>query len=181
MKSDITRNKITKTDLTYVVTQTGERLIESKDRFYTLNDISEALGKDARRSKVHEVLSLIENGLVDSEGAILNEVRYDWNHIDPRTGLPKIKERPEDKIHLMNQYPGRSGWIILLQNRINLNSVGNIRYGKKMWYDRTTHMVSEDETGTDAVHFRTYILPGAGRPQGWIEPEIFTQYTNRRF
>lgn len=114
MKTDITRNKIKETGLTYVVTRSGERLIESGDRFYRLNDISEALGKDTRCSKVHEVLSLIEDGLVDSEGAIINEVRYDWNHIDPRTGLPKIKERPEDKIHLMNQYPGRSGWIILL-------------------------------------------------------------------
>lgn len=33
---------------------------------------------------------------------ITESPQYDFNHIDPRTGLPKIKTRPEDNIHLMS-------------------------------------------------------------------------------
>ena len=95
--------------------------------------------------------------------------RYDFNHIDPITGLPKVKRaRHEDSIHLMSQYPSRSGWIVMLNNRVNFRSIGNIQYSKTVWYDRATHTVSSDETMEDAVHFRTYTLQGAGHPGGWL-------------
>jgi len=88
---------------------------------------------------------------------------------DPRTGMfGPAPKRPEDDIHLMNQLPAKSGWIKLLQNRVNLKSVGNIRYAKVMWYDIRTKMVSEEKDGKDGEFMRSYVLPGAGRPAGWI-------------
>jgi hypothetical protein len=83
--------------------------------------------------------------------------------------MPKMKpRRKEDDIKLMNQYPGKTGWIILLQNRVNLNSVGNIRYKKRMWYDRMSRTVSSDRDMSDAVLISQYVLPHAGRPAGWM-------------
>lgn len=161
----------------------GTRLLESNDRYYMLSDIQEALSesnKTLNRATAGDIDRIIDEGLVDSEGMILNEVRYDWNHIDPVTGMPRIKERPEDKIHQMSQMPGRSGWIVLLQNRVNLNSVGNVRYAKKVWYDRNDRTVSTSEDKEDAVWIKRFVLPGAGLAQGWIEPEIYTQYTGKR-
>lgn len=177
------REKFKDSEYTLVRLQDGTQLLESKDRYYMLSDIREALNENMTslgKATPDDIRYVISEGLVDSEGVVLNEVRYDWNHIDPRTGMPKIKERPEDKIHLMNQMPGRSGWIVLLQNRVNLNSVGNVRYAKKVWYDRNDRTVSTSEDKEDAVWIKRFVLPGAGLAQGWIEPEIYTQYTGRR-
>ena len=45
----------------------------------------------------------------------LNESQWDFRHIDPVTGMPRMKEkRKEDDIRLMNQRPAKTGWIILL-------------------------------------------------------------------
>jgi len=88
--------------------------------------------------------------------------------LDPITGAYGKAQRPEDNIELMNRMPARSCWIKFLQNRVSLTSVGNVRYAKEMWFDYTTKMVSESRDGEDAVHFRSYILPGAGKPAGWI-------------
>lgn len=160
-------------------------LIERADRFYDYKEIKEALideGYDLKSVKAEDIIDIIEEDLVDSEGCILNEVRYDWAHIDPRTGLPKVKEpRPEESIELMNRMPGRSGWIVFLHNRVNLNSVGNIRYAKKMWFDRPSCQVAEDadSIATDGVHFRSYMLPGAGRPGGWLELDDYKRLTRR--
>lgn len=149
-----------------------------------LSEIQEALSesnKTLNRATAGDIDRIIDDGLVDSEGMILNEVRYDWKHIDFVTGMPRIKERPEDKIHLMSQMPGRSGWIVLLHNRVNLNSVGNVRYATKVWYDRNDRTVSTSERKEDAVWFKNAILRGAGGlASGWIEPEIYTQYTGKR-
>ena len=38
------------------------------------------------------------------------------------------RQAEQDRMHLMNQFPCRSGWIILLHNRVSLNSVGNVQY-----------------------------------------------------
>lgn len=110
----------------------------------------------------------------------LDEVKYDFNHIDPRTGLPKIKEpRPEESIELMNRMPARSGWIVMLHNRLNFNSTGNMRYAKKVWFDRASGMVADDEEMTDAVHFRSYMLPHCGRPGGWMYLQDYVSKTHR--
>ena len=159
--------------------------MERDDRFYDYKEIKEALldeGYDLKTVDADDIISLIEEDRVDSEGCILNEIRYDWAHIDPRTGLPKIKEpRPEESIELMNRMPARSGWIVFLHNRVNLNSVGNIRYAKKMWFDRVSGKVAEDADSieTDGVHFRTYILPNAGRPGGWLALDDYKRLTRR--
>jgi hypothetical protein len=109
--------------------------------------------------------------------------KFDFNHpkMNPRTGMmePRIVDRPEDHIELMNRQPGKTGWIIMLQNRVNLNSVGNIRYAKKVWYDRETRSISDDENMEDPIHFMLYQLPHCGRPGGWMYPEDFTKYTHR--
>lgn len=158
--------------LTLVRLSNGQHLVEANSRFYDADEINEALGSlstSLAEAKAADILHLIDEDLVDTKGIIINEVRYDWSKIDPLTGMPKIKEqRPEDDIHLMSQMPARSCYIIMLQNRVNLNSVGNIRYKKRLWYDRPTQTVSTDKTMEDAVHFRRYVLPGAGRPQGWL-------------
>ena len=126
--------------LTLVKTADGRMLIETKDRYYDYKQMSEALseyaGKNIQLATEHDVLRMIDEDYVDSEGAVLNEVRYDWNHIDPITGMPKIKApRPEESIELMNRMPAKTGWIVMRQNRVNFNSTGNIRYAKKVWFD----------------------------------------------
>ena len=111
----------------------------------------------------------------------LDEVKYDFNHIDPRTGLPKIKEsRPEESIELMNRMPARSGWIVMLQNRVNFNSTGNLHFARKVWFDRPSGMVADDEEMQDAVHFRSYMLPHCGRPGGWMYLQDYQNITHRR-
>ena len=61
--------------------------------------------------------------------------RYDFSKIDPRTCMPRIVERDEDHIQLMSRMPGRSGYIRLLQNRVNLRSVGNLRLSERLYYN----------------------------------------------
>jgi hypothetical protein len=172
-------------NLTLSRLEDGTQILESADRYYLLSDVRSALNENAlsyNEATEEDVLYLIDEGLVESEGAIVNEVRYDWRHIDPITGMPAVKERPEDKIHLMNQLPGRSGEIVFLQNRVNLNSVGNIRYAKKMYYDRSQRCVADsaDNISGEGQPFMTYVLPGAGRPQGWLYLDEYTQLTHRR-
>lgn len=102
-------------------------------------------------------------------------MKFDFKHIDPATGLPKVVKRGPE-IQLMNRMPGRTGWIWLLQNRVDINTVGNCRYKKKVWYDRADMTVSTDESKEDAVPFRTYNLPGAGRPGGWLYGNELHEY-----
>ena len=174
-------------DFTYVRTADKKRFIEFQDRFFSYDAISEAIkefsGKTIGESTSEEIVHIIEESLVDSEGAIIEGIKYDWSKIDPRTGLPKIKEaRPEESIELMNKMPSRTGWIVMLQNRVNFNSVGNIRYSKKVWFDRQTGRVapSQQEIGDDSPHFRSYILPnGGGKPQGWMMLEDYKRITGR--
>ena len=138
-----------------------------------LNNIFEDFFEDPRHTKDEEILKLLHtivNDAYEKYGVNqLNESQWDFRHIDPVTGMPKMKpHRKEDDIKLMNQYPGKTGWIILLQNRVNLNSVGNIRYKKRMWYDRMSRTVSSDRDMSDAVLISRYVLPHAGRPAGWM-------------
>lgn len=60
-------------------------------------------------------------------------MKFDFKHIDPRTGLPRITDQKEDRINLMLHTPARSGYIRMLQNRVNLRSVGNLRYSVRLW------------------------------------------------
>lgn len=65
-------------------------------------------------------------------------MRFDFSKIDPRTGLPPVIEREEDKIQLMTRRPAKSGFIRLLQNRANLRSVGNLHHSERLYYDVRT-------------------------------------------
>ena len=183
--NDLLIYKMKLKELTLSRLEDGTQILETADRYYLLSDVRNALNENAvsfNDATEDDVLYLIDEGFVESEGAIVNEVHYDWRHIDPVTGMPAIKERPEDKIHLMNQLPSRSGYIVLLQNRVNLNSVGNQRYAKKVYYDAAQHCVADsaDNISGDGQHFRTYVLPYAGRPQGWLYLDEYTQLTHRQ-
>lgn len=180
------RNWKNSDDLSLVRTSDGRIVIESGDRFYDYSEMSEAVrdafGKDIRKASAMDIRKVIEEDLVDSEGMILDEVRYDWRKIDPLTGMPKIKEPdPEESIELMNRMPGRSGWIVVLQNRVNLGSVGNVRFARKVWFDRASGTVSDDANMENPVHFRSYVLPGAGRPGGWMALSDYEKLTHRKF
>ena len=78
------------------------------------------------------------------------------------------RQAEQEKMHCMNQLPGRSGWIILLQNRVNLNSVGNIHFQTKVYYDRTTRMVGPSESECN-VPFRMAKLKNGQPAAGWME------------
>lgn len=72
------------------------------------------------------------------------------------------------KMHCMNQYPSRSGWIVLLQNRVNMDSVGNIRYKTKVYYDHRTKMVGPDADSCNTP-FRCARLKNNQHAAGWME------------
>lgn len=132
------------------------------------NSTEEEIMSILQNYEEYEILPLYDNK-AELEHPLDESEKYDWKHIDPLTGLPKIKkETIEDKIHMMNQMPAMSGWIVMLQNRVNYNSVGNQRYKKELWYNRVNHTVSIDENGTDATPFKSYTLPHCGKPGGWI-------------
>ena len=105
-------------------------------------------------------------------------MKYDFRHIDPRTGLPKVIKNDEPEIQMMTRLPWKTGWIYLLQNRIGLNTVGNQRYKKKVWYDRRDCTISTDETKEDAQHIRTATFPNLGRPAGWIFASDIREFFN---
>lgn len=87
---------------------------------------------------------------------------------NPRNGIYEMVKNQEPEIHLMSQYPAKSGMIKILQNRVNIQSVGNVRYAKDVWYDCHSHTISSDRKMEDAVQFRSYVLPNCGKPAGWI-------------
>ena len=74
----------------------------------------------------------------------------------------------QDKMHLMNQLPAHSGWIVLLQNRVELQSVGNIRHKTKVYYDHRTRMVGTCEDGC-STPFRCARLKNGQPAAGWME------------
>ena len=78
------------------------------------------------------------------------------------------RQAEQEKMNCMNRCPSHSGWIILLQNRVNLNSVGNIRYKTKVYYDHRTKQVglSPDDCHTP---FRCARLSNNQPAAGWME------------
>ena len=161
-------------ELTFIDKKKGDAQIEYKGNRYNYFSVCEELGvvpDDMKYATAEDIIPVLEKFRLQKRTA-LNETRYDFRHIDPRTGLPKEIHRPEDNIELMSRMPDHSCWITMLQNRINLNSVGNIRYKKTVWFDRRDCTVSTDRNKEDAVHFRSYMLPGCGKPQGWIYADI---------
>lgn len=102
----------------------------------------------------------------------LNETR--WEYDDKSFGMrPVKKDRPEDQINLMSQMPAKSGYVVLFQNRVNIQSVGNLRGKQVMWFDRQTRSLKEDEDSMESFDWRTYNLPYYGRPQGWMYEEDY--------
>ena len=80
----------------------------------------------------------------------------------------ETRQAEHAKMHCMSQHPTRSGWIVLLQNRVNLNSVGNVRHKTKVYYDHRTKKVgpSADECNTP---FRSARLNNNQSAAGWME------------
>ena len=80
----------------------------------------------------------------------------------------EARQAEQNKMRLMNQLPCRSGWIILLQNRVNLQSVGNMRHKTKVYYDQRTRMIghSPEECNTP---FRCARLDNGQPAAGWME------------
>jgi len=96
-------------------------------------------------------------------------MKFDFNHIDPRTGLPREVKREEDRINLMTRIPARSCYVRLLQNRVNLRSAGNLRYAVRLWYDVRTKTLHADPCAPVMGNWHNYRLPSGQRAAGWIE------------
>ena len=88
-------------------------------------------------------------------------------------GVHPVEKRNEDNIMLMSQMPQRRGYVVLFQNRVNLNSAGNLHGKQVAWYDSTTHTSSSDKDMEDAQPWMAYMLPCHGRPQGWMAKEDY--------
>lgn len=78
------------------------------------------------------------------------------------------RQNEQNKMHCMNQLPAHSGWIVLLQNRVNLNSVGNLQFQTKVYYNHKTRMVGPSETECN-VPFRKARLKNNQLAAGWME------------
>ncbi len=63
----------------------------------------------------------------------------------------------------------REGWITLLQNRVELNSVGNIRYQKKVYYIKAVHAVGPTRiyNPDTFVRWNNVKLDNGQKPAGW--------------
>lgn len=128
--------------------------------------------KDLYNKIMSEVAKVVKKRINEAyDIKSINEVKYDFNKIDYRTGLPAIKKDPMDKVHLMTSIPAKSGYIYMLQNRVNFNSVGNRRSMVKVWYDRQTKTVSSNRNMEDAVSIREFKLNTGAKPAGWFYEE----------
>lgn len=99
-------------------------------------------------------------------------MKFEFKHIDPRTGLPQMADREEDRINLMLRTPARSGYIRMLQNRVNLRSVGNLRYSVRLWYDARTKTLHVAPGAPVVGHWHGYRLPCGQKPAGWLEGNL---------
>lgn len=158
--------------LTFIDRDNKKHMVQYKGKTYRYCDIVNAYGlteSQFREVDGVELKYVLESGFIKSiQTNVLNESSYDWNHIDPVTGMPRKKVRPEDSIELMSRMPARSCWITLLQNRVNFNSVGNVRFKRDVWFDRVDRTVSSDKSKEDAVYFRDARLKDGSYPHGWI-------------
>lgn len=84
-------------------------------------------------------------------------------------GMLAREERENESrlMHTMNQMPSRSGYVVFLQNRILLRSVGNARFSKRMYYDVNSHMIGEDPCDCN-IPFRSAMLKNGQPAAGWI-------------
>ena len=96
-------------------------------------------------------------------------MKFDFNHIDPRTGLPRMVASPDDNIQLITRMPARSCYIRMLQNRASLRSVGNIRYAQRLWYNARAKTLHTAPDAPVIAHWYNYRLPNHQRAAGWIE------------
>lgn len=81
------------------------------------------------------------------------------------------RRNEQDAMHPMNQCPAKSGYIFLLQNRVNLKSVGNINLHRKVYYDARRHGYAEDPSAESFAPLRTARLSNGQPANGWIYEE----------
>ncbi len=77
-------------------------------------------------------------------------------------------QREQNAMHTMSQLPNRSGWILLLQNRVNLHSIGNQQSARKVWYNANNRMVGDSREECN-IPFRNARLKNHQPAAGWIE------------
>lgn len=95
--------------------------------------------------------------------------KFDFNHLD-HMGRPRMVD--DNKLcklaNLMSRKPSKSGYIWLLNNNIDVNTVGNVRSKTKVYYDAYTSQVSSEPTSEDAVPFREARLRDGSPARFWI-------------
>lgn len=86
-----------------------------------------------------------------------------------QTGTER-EERKNTKhcIRLMSQYPAKSGWILLLQNRLDFDSIGNKRLAIKVYYNCRTKMIG-NTPDTYNTHFCAARLKNHQSAAGWMK------------
>lgn len=74
-------------------------------------------------------------------------------------------------IRTMAQMPSRSGWITLLQNRVNRDSIGNLNHARKVYFHLPTKTVGESERYDPStnVPFRMAMCKHGRKAEGWTE------------
>lgn len=102
-------------------------------------------------------------------------MRFDFNYIDPRTGLPGIKDQNTlDRLaKFMNIMPSRSGYVWFIDNTVAVNTVGNNRYKVRYYYDMFTKTFKTDRNSNDGIPFRDVRLKNGSKPHFWIYEEDF--------
>ena len=82
--------------------------------------------------------------------------------------LAKEERRNEMALmHTMSQMPARSGYVVFLQNRVLLRSVGNARFCNRLYYNAQTHMIGIGPDVCDTP-FRCARLKNGQPAAGWI-------------
>lgn len=94
-----------------------------------------------------------------------------WLKSNPYVSRMLKKEeqmREQEKMHPMSTLPAHSGWIILLQNRVRLNSVGNVELKRRVYYESRTRKVGDTREHCDTL-FRLARLRNGQPAAGWME------------
>lgn len=81
-----------------------------------------------------------------------------------------MRKNEMKKMNPMTMKPGRSCFIYLLQNRVNLHSQGNVHLKTRVYYNRTTQMVGvhKDDCNTP---WNKATLKNGSKANGWMYDE----------